>query len=76
LIQDLIEDVLSRMRAHNSSRVKAVQLNVGESSGYSAESLRLAYELLTAGTPLSHAELVLATDEGSEVVLQRLVLEE
>lgn len=76
LIQDMIEEVLSRMKAHDPARVKVVELNVGESSGYSAESLRQAYDVLTEGTPLGDAELVVTPSEGSDVVLRRLVLEE
>jgi len=53
-----------------------IELSVGGSSGYSSESLKMAYELLVPETELKGAELVLTAVEGRDVLIRRLVMEQ
>ena len=76
LIQDLIEKTLAEMKAKGANKVTLIELSVGNSSGYSSESLKLAYELLVADTDFKDTELVLKTVEGREVLIKRLVMEQ
>ena len=76
MVQSLLEEVDSRMKAAGARRVKSIQVNVGKSSAYSKESLRQAYVVLTENTELGKARLVLKSIDGVEVILQRLVMEE
>jgi len=63
------------MRSRGASTVKSIELDVGESSGYSKESLETAFELLAAETEVKGAALVLADAKGHEVLLKRIVME-
>lgn len=76
LVQDLIEQVLTTMKARGLSRAKSIEVSVGGSSGYSTESLKQAYEILSAETELNGTMLVLKEVDGQDVVLQRMTLEE
>jgi len=76
LIQDLIEKTLAEMKVKAANKVTLIELNVGNSSGYSPESLKQAYELLVADTDFKDTELVLKTVEGREVLIKRLVMEQ
>ncbi len=75
LIQDLLEKTISEMKSRSASTVKSVELDVGESSGYSKESLKVAFDLLSAETEVKGAALVLTDVEGYEVVLKRIIME-
>ena len=75
LVQDLMEQAVSRMRAEGASRVKSIELHVGRSSGYSKESLNQAFEILAPDSGMGEAKLVMKRVEGTEVVLRRIVLE-
>jgi len=76
LIQDLIEKTLAEMQAKGANKVTLIELGVGDSSGYSSESLKLAFELLVADTDFKDTELVLKNVEGREVLIKRLVMEQ
>lgn len=76
LIQDLIEKTLAEMKAKGADKVTMIELSVGNSSGYSSESLKQAYELLVADTDFKGTELVLKAVEGREVLITRLVMEQ
>ena len=76
LVQDLIEQVLTTMRTQRLSLAKSIEVNVGSSSGFSAESIKQAYEILSAETELNGATLVIKEVDGRDVVLQRMTLEE
>lgn len=76
MIQDLIEKTLAEMKVKAANKVTLIELNVGNSSGYSPESLKQAYELLVADTDFKDTELVLKTVEGREVLIKRLVMEQ
>ena len=76
MIQDLIEKTLAEMRAKGMNKVTLIELSVGGSSGYSSESLKMAYELLVPETELKGAELVLTAVEGRDVLIRRLVMEQ
>ena len=70
-----MESALSTMKSKNAKSVKTIEVDVGDSSGYSSESLRQAYEILSADTELRSARLILNDVEGRDVVLKRLVME-
>ena len=76
LVQDLIEQVIATMRARGLSHAKSIEVSVGGSSGYSADSLKQAYDILSAETELNGTTLVLKEVDGRDVVLQRMTLEE
>jgi Zn finger protein HypA/HybF involved in hydrogenase expression len=76
LIQDLIEKTLAEMKAKGANKVTLIELSVGNSSGYSSESLKLAFELLVADTDFKDTELLLKTVEGREVLIKRLIMEQ
>jgi Zn finger protein HypA/HybF involved in hydrogenase expression len=76
LIQDLIEKTLAEMKAKEANKVTLIELSVGNSSGYSTESLKQAYELLVADTDFKDAELVLETVEGRDVIIKRIMMEQ
>ena len=76
MIQDLIEKTLAEMKAKGANKVTLIELGVGESSGYSPESLKQAYELLVPETDFKDTELVLKTVEGRDVLIERLVMEQ
>lgn len=76
LIQDLIEKTLAEMKTKGANKVTLIELSVGNSSGYSSESLKMAYELLVADTDFKDAELVLETVEGRDVLIKRLIMEQ
>lgn len=76
MIQDLIEKTLAEMKAKGASKVTLIELSVGKSSGYSSESLKMAYELLVPDTEFKDTELVLKTVEGRDVLIKRLVMEQ
>ncbi len=75
LIQDLLEKTVSEMRSQGASAVKSIEIDVGESSGYSKESLKVAFELLSAETEVKGAALVLTDVKGLEVLLRRIIME-
>lgn len=75
LVQDLLENALTAMKSKNAKSVKTIEVDVGDSSGYSSESLQMAYEILSADMELKGTRLILNTVEGREVVLKRLVME-
>ena len=70
-----MENALAAMRSKSAKSVKTIEVDVGDSSGYSRESLQQAYEILSADTELRTAKLVLNKVKGREVVLKRLVME-
>ena len=75
LIQDLIEKTLAEMNAKGAKKVTLIELRVGNSSGYSSESLKQAYELLVADSDFKDTELVLKNVEGRDVLIKRLIME-
>ncbi len=75
MIQDLLEKTVSEMRSTSATTVKSIELDVGESSGYSKESLEIAFELLSAETEVKGAALVLTDVKGHEVLLKRIIME-
>ncbi len=74
LIQDLVEQAISRMNVEKASRIKAIEVHVGKTSGYSEENLAQAFEIISAESGLKGTELVLKSIEGSDVFLQQIVL--
>ena len=70
-----MENALSTMKSKNAKNVKSIEVDVGDSSGYSSESLRQAYEILSADTELRSTRLILNDVKGRDVVLKRLVME-
>ena len=76
LVQDLIEQVLTTMNARGLSTAKLIEVNVGGASGYSAESLKQAFDILSGDTELSATALMLKEVDGQDVVLRRIVFEE
>ena len=75
LVQDLLENALSALKSKKAKKVKTIEVDVGESSGYSSESLQQAYDILSADTELRGTKLVLRKVKGREVILKRLVME-
>lgn len=76
LIQNLIEEVHIKMKERKASKLKLIELHVGESSGYSKENLKQAFDILITETEFKDAELKLTSIDGSDIYLQSFVLEE
>lgn len=75
LAQELVEEVTARAATRPEAVVKTVRVVLGTGSGYAAESLRQAYEVLTTGTRLSGSALEVSEAAGTDAVLERIVLE-
>lgn len=75
LAQELLEEVSAHAAAHPEATVRTVRVALGAASGYAAESLRQAYEVLVVGTRLHESELEVSEVEGEAVVLEQIVLE-
>ncbi|MGY1455719.1 hydrogenase maturation nickel metallochaperone HypA [Streptomyces sp. SS8] len=54
----VVESAQDTARRHGASSVEAVRLRVGELSGVVADALRFSFEVVTEGTELAGAELV------------------
>ncbi|MFB3786869.1 MAG: hydrogenase maturation nickel metallochaperone HypA [bacterium] len=57
IVEQIVDQVLTAMREQGVERVKSVHLRRG--STFSEEALRQAYDMLTPGTPLESAELII-----------------
>ncbi|MCG3041447.1 hydrogenase maturation nickel metallochaperone HypA [Streptomyces sp. S1A] len=55
----VVESAQDTARRHGASSVEAVRLRVGELSGVVADALRFSFEVVTEGTELAGAELVI-----------------
>ncbi len=73
--EDLVEEVLCLVHTDGPAAVRAIHVSLGADSGFSADALRLAFEVITAVSPLRRASLTIAEVPGSQVVLQRVVLD-
>jgi hydrogenase nickel incorporation protein HypA/HybF len=60
IVDALIEQVCHEVeRSGHSGRITRLELAVGRLSGAHADSLRFAFEMLSPGTPVASAELVI-----------------
>jgi hydrogenase nickel incorporation protein HypA/HybF len=60
IVQALIEQVEGEIeRAGQTGRVTRLELAIGTLSGVHADSIRFAFELMSPGTVVEHAELVI-----------------
>jgi hydrogenase nickel incorporation protein HypA/HybF len=61
IAQSLIEIIQEEMDRHGAVHLRTVHLQVGEMSAVVPESLAFSFEVITAGTPLEGARLVIET---------------
>ena len=73
--EDLVEEVLCLARADGPAAVREIHVSLGADSGFSADALRLAFEVITAVSPLRRAALRITEAPGPDVVLRRVVLD-
>lgn len=59
IAQSLIEIIQEEMVKHGAQHLRSVRLQVGEMSAVVPESLSFSFEVITAGTPLEGAKLVI-----------------
>jgi Zn finger protein HypA/HybF involved in hydrogenase expression len=59
IVEVLVNSLLEQIRYQNAHNIKCVHLRRG--SAFSEEALRQAYDILTASTALSDAELIIET---------------
>ncbi len=60
IVEALIEQVRRELeRAGQSGRVRRLELSIGRLSGVNCDSVRFAFGLIAAGTPLEGAELAI-----------------
>lgn len=58
---DMMEYALKALAEEGKSKVKKLYLTVGESSGYSADTILMFFRELSEGTPCESAEVVINT---------------
>lgn len=56
--QDMVVFADARLKELGKSKVTKIFMTIGESSGYSAESVKMYFEEVSAGTPSEGAEVV------------------
>ena len=61
IAQSLIEIIREEMDRHGALHLRTVHLRVGEMTAVVPESLAFSFEVITAGTPLEGARLVIET---------------
>jgi len=61
IAQSLIEIIREEMVRHGAQHLRSVRLQVGEMSAVVPESLSFSFEVITSGTPLEGAKLVIET---------------
>jgi hydrogenase nickel incorporation protein HypA/HybF len=61
IAQSLIEILREEMGRHGAQHLRSVRLRVGEMSAVVPESLSFSFEVITSGTPLEGARLVIET---------------
>ncbi len=59
IAQSLIEIIEEEMRKHDAKFLRAVRLKIGQLSAVVPESLSFCFDVITAGTPLEGAELIM-----------------
>lgn len=59
--QSIVDQVGERMAG---TQVMSIQLEIGKLSGIVADSVRFCYDMVTVGTPLEGASLVIGEPEG------------
>lgn len=59
IAQSLIDIIQEEMDRHQATSLKSVRLNIGQLSAVVPESLSFCFEVITAGTPLEGAELIM-----------------
>ena len=57
LMQAVREQALAALQQHSGVRIVAISLRIGGLAGVDPEALRLAHELVMAGTPASGSQL-------------------
>jgi hydrogenase nickel incorporation protein HypA/HybF len=58
LIESIIEIITAEMPKHNITRVEAIKLRIGEMRQVVPDVLLFGFEVLSKGTPLEGAELI------------------
>jgi len=59
IAQSLIDIIQEEMNRHEATFLKSVRLNIGQLSAVVPESLSFCFEVITTGTPLEGAELIM-----------------
>jgi len=63
VMSSILEQVLSELEKHDVVKVEEVELVVGELTFLGHEQLSFAYEIMTKGTLLEGAELMMVSEE-------------
>ena len=58
LIESIIEIITAEMPKHNITRVEAIKLKIGEMRQVIPDTLLFGFQVLSKGTPLEGAELI------------------
>jgi hydrogenase nickel incorporation protein HypA/HybF len=59
IAQSLIDIIQEEMDRHQATSLRSVRLNIGQLSAVVPESLSFCFEVITTGTPLEGAELIM-----------------
>ncbi len=59
IAQSLIDIIKEEMHKHNAKVLKSVRLDIGQLSAIVPESLSFCFEVMTSGTELEGAELIM-----------------
>ena len=59
IAQSLLDIIQEEMRKHNAKILKSVRLDIGQLSAIVPESLSFCFEVMTSGTELEGAELIM-----------------
>lgn len=59
IAQSLVEILQEEMARHNASTLKSVRLHIGQLSAIVPDSLSFCFEVITTGTPLEGAQLIM-----------------
>ncbi len=61
IAQSLVEIIQEEMAKHNASTLKSVRLHIGTLTAIVPDSLSFCFEVITTGTPLEGARLIMET---------------
>jgi hydrogenase nickel incorporation protein HypA/HybF len=59
IAQSLIDIIQEEMERHQATSLKSVRLNIGQLSAVVPDSLSFCFQVITSGTPLEGAELIM-----------------
>jgi hydrogenase nickel incorporation protein HypA/HybF len=59
IVESIIDIISTEMKKHNMTRVETIKLRIGEMSNIMPDALTFGFEVLSKGTPLENAKLII-----------------